>query len=271
MSKERNDTLLIIPAYNEGMNIGKVLNGLIDAGLNKKMDILVINDGSSDDTSERAREAEGIIVLDQIYNMGYGAALQTGYKYAVEKDYSYLIQMDADGQHDLVNVERILARLKGESGPSGLPPHESVHLEEDRLPDIIIGSRFLKGSQTFKISGLKKFAIGLFKKVITTLTGYRLTDPTSGLHGLNRRAFEYYAGYSNFDIYYPDLNMIIQMILLGYHIEEIPAVMHEREAGVSMHSSLLKAGKYMLIMAISTSNSYARYHREFKKRRKANR
>ena len=91
------------------------------------------------------------------------------------------------------------------------------------------------------------------------MTGCSLTDPTSGLQGLNRKAFAFYAEYNNFDLKYPDLNMIVQMLLLGFKIEEVPAVMHERTSGVSMHTGLLKVGKYMVLMMLSTWNAWSRY------------
>ena len=262
----RKNTLLIMPAHNEDMNIGKVIDALKDAGIFEKMDLLVINDGSTDSTAEVVRQYREVRLINQIYNMGYGAALQTGYKYAVEHDYDYVLQMDSDGQHDVCNLEVLLKRLKGEIEAAGIPAEDA---EPNRLPDIVVGSRFLQGSTSFTISSLKKFAIAIFRNAITRLTGYHLTDPTSGLQGLNRNAFSYFAGYTNFDIQYPDLNVLIQMLMLGYHIEEIPAVMHERTAGISMHSGLLKAGRYMIVMLISTVTIYNQYHRLLKERRKS--
>ncbi len=243
------DILLIIPAYNEEKNLPKTLEGLFRANINEEMDIMVLNDGSSDATERVAREA-GVQVMSLLYNFGYGASLQTGYKYTFNKGYKYVLQMDADGQHDVRNLERICERLISEAG-------------SERVPDIVIGTRFLEGSETFYISKLKMFAIKLFRFVIRITTGYIITDPTSGLMGLNRRAFSYYAKYTNFDTKYPDLNMIVQMLLLGYHIEEIPAIMHERLQGSSMHDGLLKVGRYMIIMALSTLNAYMR-HRKVK-------
>ena len=262
----RKNTLLIMPAHNEDMNIGKVIDALKDAGMFEQMDLLVINDGSTDSTAEVVRQYREARLINQIYNMGYGAALQTGYKYAVEHGYDYVLQMDSDGQHDVCNLEVLLKRLKGDIQAAGIPAEDA---EPDRLPDMVVGSRFLQGSTSFTISSLKKFAIAIFRNAITRLTGYHLTDPTSGLQGLNRNAFSYFAGYTNFDIQYPDLNVLIQMLMLGYHIEEIPAVMHERTAGISMHSGLLKAGRYMIVMLISTVTIYNQYHRLLKERRKS--
>ena len=93
-----------------------------------------------DGTSEIVKES-GFKVIRQVFNMGYGAALQTAYKYAVEKDYDYLLQMDADGQHDLCNVEVLCGKLGCFSE------------DMDTYPDIVIGSRFLEGSQSFHIHG----------------------------------------------------------------------------------------------------------------------
>ena len=143
--------LLMIPAYNEAENIGALLKQMKEAGLETSMDILVIDDCSRDGTSEIVKEF-GFKVIRQVFNMGYGAALQTAYKYAVEKDYDYLLQMDADGQHDLCNVEVLCGKLGCFSE------------DMDTYPDIVIGSRFLEGSQSFHISRLKKYTILFFCK-----------------------------------------------------------------------------------------------------------
>lgn len=238
--------LLIIPAYNEAENIGALLMRIKDMELEVDMDVLVIDDCSADDTSKIVEES-GFKVIRQVFNMGYGAALQTAYKYAVAKDYDYLLQMDADGQHDVCNVKVLCEKI-------------GCFLEEDsNCPDIVIGSRFLEGSQSFRISGLKKYTIHFFRKIIKRVTGYNLTDPTSGLQALNRKAFSFYSVYNNFDLKYPDLNMIVQMLLLGFKIEEVPAIMHQRTAGVSMHTGLFKVGKYMILMMLSTWNAWSRY------------
>lgn len=243
--------LIIIPAYNEEENIGALLDAMTKQGISEDKDVLVINDGSKDRTAQIVQE-KGYKVISQIFNMGYGAALQTGYKYAVEHDYDYVIQMDADGQHDLKNIDSICEK-------SGV-----YEKEKEGFPDIIIGSRFLEESQSFSISFLKKIAIDFFRVVIRKNTGCVLTDPTSGLQGLNRKAFSFYAQNGNFDLKYPDMNMAIQMLLLHYKIEEFPAIMHERKAGVSMHNGLLHAGKYMILMSLSSWNAFSRYRKEMK-------
>lgn len=236
------DTLIIIPAYNEEKTIGNLLEQLLVTDSSRFADILVINDASSDNTKEIAVSfGSRITVINHIFNQGYGASLKTGYRYAKRNHYRYVIQMDADGQHALVNLSNMYERMTGENAP-----------------DIIIGSRFLAGSESFPISVVKKIAIRYFRFLIRFSTGKKITDPTSGLQILNQKAFSYYAGYQNFDLKYPDANMIMKMLLLGYKIEEIPAVMYAREEGNSIHSGL-KPILYMIIMCLSTTAVMLRY------------
>lgn len=236
----KHELLIIIPAYNEEESIGTFLSSLLASSIPETADILVINDASSDNTEAIVRSL-GVKVISHPYNLGYGTALQTGYKYAAARKYHYLIQMDGDGQHDICNIERIYQCL----------------LEKD-APDIVIGSRFFKESQTFSISAVKRLAIHFFRWAIRLASGQEVTDPTSGLQGLTTEAFSYYAKFGNFDNSYPDANMIIQMALLGFDIKEIPAVMHERKAGKSMHFGIVEPILYMCIMLFSTSNVFIR-------------
>ncbi|MDF2881613.1 MAG: hypothetical protein K0R54_2170 [Clostridiaceae bacterium] len=231
--------LVMMPAYNEEESIGVVLNKIYEAGIDEIADILVINDGSKDNTEKIVRNFK-VTIINQVRNMGYGSALQVGYKYAEKKGYKYIIQLDSDGQHDVSNIKIIYDYLQNKD-------HGFTE-----TPDIVIGSRFLSNSSTMKISKIKYIAISYFRLVIKIFTKDNITDTTSGLQGLNRMAFTYYAGYGNFDRRYPDINMIIQMIMLGYCVKEIPAVMHERKTGKGMHSGIIKPMKYMVIIMLST-------------------
>jgi Glycosyltransferases involved in cell wall biogenesis len=226
-------TLILIPAFNEEGSIAKVIKRI------KKecgdVDILVINDGSRDKTVEVAENA-GAIVVSHIYNMGYGVSLQTGYKYAVDHDYEFIIQMDADGQHDVCNIGTIYNKLT-----HGKHPY-----------DIVIGSRFIgERHSSMKVGIAKKVAIGFFNMAIRLVTRKQFTDPTSGLQGLSRRAFTAYSLYDNFDTNYPDANIITKMLLNGYWMREVPAVMHERQTGVSMHTGLRKNIAYMFTVTLN--------------------
>jgi len=239
------DTLVIIPAFNEAESIGVFLDKLIQASVQDMADILIINDGSADDTSQIVKD-KGFEIISHIYNLGYGCALQTGYKHAVRKDYDYLIQIDSDGQHDVCNIENILNVLKS------------------RDVDIVIGSRFLKGSTSSPVSSMKMVAIKLFRGIIKSITHQQILDPTSGLQGLNRRAFLYYSYYNNFVSDFPDANMIIQVLLNDFKTEEVPVIMHSRETGTSMHSGL-KPIWYIIKMSINIAIVIIR-EKYFKKR-----
>lgn len=236
MQKNQKDVLIIIPAYNEEKNIEAFLEKLEAPEIAEIADVLVMNDASKDATSQIVREHNHTVVT-HVFNLGYGSGLQVGYKYAKRHNYNYVIQMDADGQHDACNVMTIYNTLKEKD-------------DQGKKPDIVLGSRFLEGSETFPISSVKKFAISLFRFLIKLGTGKKILDPTTGLQGLSKRAVTYYAGYGHFDDMYPDANMIMQMLLLGFRVKEVPAVMHARTEGVSMHSGL-KPIKYMFRMMFS--------------------
>lgn len=234
----QKEVLIIIPAYNEIDAIQELINALQTPEISEIADILVINDASSDNTNLVAKQA-GIPTVTHPYNLGYGSALQTGYKYAVRNHYQYVIQIDSDGQHDPSNIPRIYQMLKEKD-------------KDGNSPDIVIGSRFVEGSISFPISFSKRIAISFFRKFIYLTTGQNIMDPTSGLQGLSRKTFLYYSSYNHFDNNYPDANVLVQMLLLGFQIREIPAIMHERKTGTSMHSGIIKPMIYMCIMILST-------------------
>ncbi len=250
------DYLLIIPAYNEEKAIGGVLEKIISAGYLETVDVLVVNDASTDGTAEVVKAFDEINMITHVFNLGYGSSLQTGYRYALDNGYRYVLQIDADGQHDVCNIQILIDALNK-------PDKNGI------FPDIVIGSRFENGSRSFAISGLKKLSICFFRALIKATTKRRILDPTSGLQGLNRKAFSYYSGFGNFDNDYPDANMIIQMLMMGYEISEVPSVMHERVTGVSMHSGIIKPLLYMLMMPLNIFSIYIRQLEQRRKKRAA--
>ena len=241
--ERRRELLVIIPAFNEEKNLPGLFRQMKEAGVEEFADVLVIDDGSSDGTYRRVRELGGTCVRC-IFHQGYGGALQTGYKYAVEKGYSYVIQADADGQHDMCNIAPLYRALQEKDGCG-------------RQPDLVLGSRFLPGSSSFPVSRVKMLVIGSFRLILRAAAGQRITDPTTGLQGMNARVLSLYSGYGYFDHEYPDANIIMQMLLLGFQVREIPAVMHVRAAGRSMHSGL-RPLVYLYRMVFSMSAVYIR-------------
>ena len=234
--KKKKEVLIIIPAYNEEKTITVLLEQLEKPEISEIADVLVMNDASSDSTNWITKKRNHAVVT-HVFNLGYGSGLQLGYKYAIRKKYQYVIQMDADGQHDVCNIPVIYKELKTPD-------------ENGNFPDIVLGSRFMEGSTEFPVSPVKKFAFGWFRFLLRIGTGRKFTDPTTGLQGLSWKTFLFYSKYNNFDDQYPDANMLMQMSLLGFRIREIPAVMHLRVNGISMHSGL-KPFVYMFRMTFS--------------------
>lgn len=216
--------------------IAELLEKLEQPEITQFADVLVVNDASQDETNHVTKKRNHTVITN-VFNLGYGSGLQLGYKYAVRKGYSYVIQMDADGQHDVCNLLEIYKELQKED-------------ENGKLPDIVLGSRFMEGSSEYTVSWAKKIAFVWFRAILKLGTGKKITDPTTGLQGLNWKTFLFYSKYNNFDDKYPDANMLMQMLLLGFRVREIPAVMHVRTAGVSMHSGL-KPIVYMFRMTVS--------------------
>ncbi len=225
---KKADCLVVIPAYNEEKNVGRVLEEI--RRLNINVDIIVVNDGSGDKTEDVVREAgENVITLP--YNLGYGGALQTGYKYAAGMGYNYVTQFDADGQHDPGDIPGILEQLRA----GGC--------------DIVIGSRFL-GGRTVKAGILKRVAVAVFRLLIKVSTGAKITDPTSGLQGLTRQAFSHYAVMGNFPADFPDADTLIHMLLSDYRVRETAANIRERYSGKGMHYGI-KTFFYFIKMLVS--------------------
>ncbi len=205
--------LVILPAFNEEGSIGAVI-----ADIKKNLsfcEILVVNDGSDDKTHERAAAAN-TIVIDHPFNLGYGAALQTGFRYAVMKGFEFVITIDADGQHV----------------PSSAASLIDAMLAHDA--DVVIGSRFIGNG--YRVGILRKTGIILFSMVAKAYTGIHVTDPTSGFQLLRRRAFSYLAEGDNYPLDYPDVNIIMTLHKRDFRIVEAPVSMNENACGKSMHS-----------------------------------
>lgn len=208
-------TLVVIPAYNEAERVGGVVSA-VRAEL-PAADVLVVDDGSGDGTAAAARAA-GARVVALPFNLGYGVALQTGYKYALREGYDVVAQMDADGQHEPRDLRSLLEVVR--SGAA----------------DVAIGSRFLAGRR-FEASPARRAGMRLFAVIASLLTGRRVTDPTSGFQALDRRVVRYYVGPS-YPVDYPDADMLILLHYAGFRFVEVPVTMYPAVTGKSMHSGL---------------------------------
>ena len=218
---------IIIPALDEAERIGSVIGGI---RRHTEADIVVVDDGSGDRTAERARGA-GALVIVHPFNMGYGVALQTGYKFALKEGYDVLLQMDGDGQHDPQCIPSLFREV--ESGEC----------------DVAMGSRFL-AEGGYPVDLLKSLGIGFFRWVILVLTGITITDPTSGYQCLGRRVFEFFSR-GHFPWRYPDANVVLLLHRMGFRIREVPARMMPNPAGRSMHRGVFTLAYYFFEMFLS--------------------
>lgn len=220
--------LVMIPAYNEANNILNVIKSIKEYV--PEADVLVINDGSTDATVAMARAA-GAQVISHPFNMGYGVACQTGFKYAYCKNYDYVIQMDGDGQHE----------------PACVP--DLVEAIQDENVDVVYGSRWL-GTAQYNGPLLRKFGQFFFGFLASLITKHDVTDPTTGFQALSKQVVQFYCT-EVYPVDYPDADMIILLDRAGFHIKEIPVVMYFDYTGKSMHSGLLRPIYYGMKMMMS--------------------
>ncbi|OQA41901.1 MAG: Undecaprenyl-phosphate mannosyltransferase [Chloroflexi bacterium ADurb.Bin325] len=205
--------LIIIPAYNEAANLPRVLPEIRAAA--PGYDLVLVDDGSRDATPALAA-AHGVAVVSLPANLGYGGAVQTGFRYAVRRGYDLAVVIDADGQHD----------------PAGIPLlAEAV---ADGRADVAIGSRF-RGRMQYHQPWVKRAGMALFAWVVSRATGREVTDPTSGFQALGRDVLCFFA-YDNYPVDYPDADTLLVLHYAGFRVIEAPVTMRERIAGVSMHS-----------------------------------
>lgn len=200
----------MIPAFNEQDAIASTIRNLRDAI--PDIDILVINDGSTDETSLVARATQNAIVIDLPCNLGIGGAVQTGFMYAAQHGYDIAIQFDADGQHIAEEIGTLLE------------PIDLGHA------DVVIGSRFLE-TRSFRSSVIRRMGIFIFYVVNSVLIKQAITDNTSGFRAYNRRAISFLAKHYPMD--YPEPEAVILLGRNGFRLKEVAVRMQERQGGVS--------------------------------------
>lgn len=210
---------VLIPACNERETLPKVLERL--AQLFPQLPVVVVDDGSSDGTGEVAA-AHGAVVLRHGRTEGYGAALQTGYRFALRERAAAVLQLDADGQHPPEEIPRLLEAL------------------EEGVADLVVGSRY-SGRGTYQPGALKQLGLAVLRPLIRSATGMRLMDPTSGFRALSRRCIELCVS-GPFPLDYPDSDVLIRLHRAGIGIREVPVVMHPSPRPSRLHSGLRPLG-----------------------------
>jgi glycosyltransferase involved in cell wall biosynthesis len=219
----------VVPAYNEEASIGSVVADIraFDPGF----EIVVVDDGSTDATAELARRA-GATVLSLPYNLGIGAAVQTGLQYAAENDFDLAVQIDGDGQHDSQELDKLLVPVL--SGRA----------------DFAVGTRF-GGERRYRASVTRRIGIVLFAGVVSLIIRQRVTDTTSGFRAMNRRAIRLFAADYPHD--YPEVEATVLVHRHGLRLVEVPVAMRRRANGrssITPFRSLYYMGKVSLALFV---------------------
>lgn len=235
----KTKNLILIPAYNEENGIDRVI-AAIRGAVGQDADIVVVNDGSRDKTAAIAA-ATGALVISHPFNMGYGVAIQTGYKFAFSQGYDYLVQIDADGQHDPAFIAPMLDELR------------------KGTTDLVLGSRFLEPG-SYRPPLARRIGMLFFGTLVSWLTGRKISDPTSGYQAFNRSVIEFFTS-DAFPCDYPDADVLLMLGLAGFSIREIPVRMYANSEGKSMHSGF-KPLYYVFKMLLSMTVTLLRHRAE---------
>lgn len=215
MNTKKQKVLLIIPAYNEEESILNVVNKIYNYNKenNTKYDIVVINDGSKDNTEKILCE-NNINHIKLINNLGIGGAVQTGYKYALENDYDIAVQFDGDGQHDIRYVRDVIKPIT------------------DNDANMVIGSRFIdKSTSKFKSSKARQMGIKMISFFIKLVTSKKIYDTTSGFRAVDKKLIKKFS--NSYPVEYPEPVSTTEILKMGYKVEEVAVSMNERENGIS--------------------------------------
>lgn len=213
--------IALIPALNEERNIERVIRELQALG---SVDVLVIDDGSTDRTAAMAQKA-GARVVSLPFNLGIGGAVQTGYQYANQHGYAIAIQVDGDGQHDARFLRALIAPI----------------LRNEK--DLVIGSRFLPPFVGYRSSLIRRVGIVFFSRLISLLSGVHVTDPTSGFRACNKDLIRLFA--EDYPLDFPEPEAIVEAQKAGARIGEVAVEMRPRSAGRSS-IRYLTTGYYMI-------------------------
>lgn len=207
MPVDSESVLVIVPAWNEEANVGTTVREIRDA--DPRYHVAVVDDGSTDQTSRVAAEA-GAVVLSLPFNLGVGGAMRTGFTYAQREGYRRVIQVDADGQHNPIDIGRVLEGLEN--------------------ADISIGARFSDVGD-YEVRGPRKWAMSFLAGVLSRVAKTRLTDVTSGFRAAGPRAIEQYVRYYPAEYLGDTLDSLVAACHAGLTVTQVPVAMRPRRHG----------------------------------------
>jgi glycosyltransferase involved in cell wall biosynthesis len=222
--------LAVIPAYNEEESLASVIRRIGEHA--PGLDVLVVDDGSTDRTAEVAR-GEGAQVLQLPFNLGIGGAVQSGFKFALEEGYDYVVQVDGDGQHDPGEIAKLRAAMQA-----------------DPSLDMVYGSRFLTSDYRYPAPISRRTGIHVFAFICSRIVGQQVSDPTSGFRLCNRRAIGLFARDYPHD--YPEVEAILMLHYNRLRMREVPVRMYTRSGGKSSIGSSGKSAHYMAKVLLAT-------------------
>ncbi|KUO96101.1 glycosyltransferase family 2 protein [Ferroacidibacillus organovorans] len=220
------DALVIIPALNEERSVGNVVESILSSC--PMVDVIVISDGSTDQTAAVARGA-GAKVVELPVNLGIGGAMQTGYLYAWRAGYHYAIQIDADGQHDPADLPKLLDEM--ERGDA----------------DMIVGSRYVERT-AYRSSASRRVGMVMLATLIRMAVGYPIKDTTSGYRVVNRKTIELFSRFYPHD--YPEVEVLVLLHRHRLRIREVAVEMKERQAGRSS-ITVMRSAYYMFKVSLA--------------------
>jgi glycosyltransferase involved in cell wall biosynthesis len=226
--------LAVVPAYNESATIARVIEAIHREA--PAYDVLVIDDGSTDETARLAREA-GARVARLPYNLGIGGAVQAGFVYADEHGYDFVAQVDADGQHDPAELQSLDEAMAGKD------------------VDMVCGSRFLSEDYRYPAPISRRTGIHIFAFLLSRIVGQRVSDPTSGFRLYNRRAIRLFA--SDYPHDYPEVEAVLMLHHHRLSMCEVPVRMYSRGGGLSSISNG-KSAYYMVKVLLALGVGLAR-------------
>jgi glycosyltransferase involved in cell wall biosynthesis len=212
--------LVVLPALNEGPSVGSVVRD-VRTQL-PRYDVLVVDDGSTDNTAEQAAAA-GALVCRLPFNLGVGGAMRTAYKFALRHGYDVVVQVDADGQHDPAYIEQLVSKLAD--------------------ADLVIGARFA-GVGEYRAAFARRLAMRLLATVLSWLAKRPLTDVTSGFRAAGPRCIEIFALHYPAEYLGDTVESMVIALRTGCRVEQLPVEMRERSHGAPSQSPF-KAAVYL--------------------------